>query len=590
MELTSRGTERMARVGADTGADMAMGEAQTQAVERVIAGQYRLKAQIGQGAMGAVWRAEQVGWSVPVAVKLIRANRKDPKVARLRFERELQMLVTLRSPHVVQVLNSGVDEQTGEPFIVMELLDGESLGHRIRRLGKLSARETLSVAVQVSRALGRAKKCGVVHRDLKPENVFVCSNDDEADFHIKVLDFGLAKALGPEAEENSLTCTGVVMGTPYYMSPEHIRASEDMDHRADLWSLSVIVFECITGRRPFDTESFGELVAQLCGDAPRTVPSSIAPVPAGFDQWFAKATARSIQDRFQTSKELVRSLEECLKPELAEQAARAPTLRLDDIVELSSSECPSVAPCTTSDDTERTSTEPFGDRSRFRWMSLVTIGACGLGLFGLSIGFRALQNGPKPSSGAQSEATVLAQEAPSGDGKEIGASKRVEPAASVSAAQATANAPKVGFEEKLVLERIAALAAQRLNAAPFVPEYVSANKKNEEASKGDAKSLSSAEKRSAKKAIAKKATAKSKSKRRKRASKAKNRRNVKKARASRDQRVRRQLPPTSTKLVTQTSRTPGPTPPSDQDKFLRMKGRLIRNSLRPTENPSRGEQ
>src|SRR5262249_15080983 len=143
-----------------------------------------------------------------------------------RFEREAKIAAQLRSPHVVQVLDYGIWE--GAPYIAMEYLDGEDLGHRLHRVGRLTARETVGVVGQIARALGKAHAAGLVHRDLKPENVFLV-RDDEGEL-VKVLDFGIAKSQTPTLD--GMTRTGAIMGTPHYMSPEQAQGTKSVDHRA----------------------------------------------------------------------------------------------------------------------------------------------------------------------------------------------------------------------------------------------------------------------------------------------------------------------------------------------------------------------
>ena len=253
--------------------------------------------------MGSVWRAEHLSWQAPVAIKLMNRDIADQPEARARFEREVRLAAGLRSPHVVQVLDHGVDETTHLPFIAMELLEGESLERRLKRLGRLSPGETFGIISQIVRALSRAHEAGIVHRDLKPENIFLVQNDEE---HLaKVLDFGIAKGTHPLSL--GLTRPGRILGTPYYMSPEQFRGSE-IDQRSDLWSLSVMACECLTGRRPFEAKDFGELALLLLGGARRPLPSELGPVPAGFDAWFSRATHAELARRFQSARELGHTL------------------------------------------------------------------------------------------------------------------------------------------------------------------------------------------------------------------------------------------------------------------------------------------
>jgi serine/threonine-protein kinase len=183
----------------------------------------------------------------------------------------------------------------------MELMEGESLAHRIRRLGRLSLPETQRFVTHVARALARAHELGIVHRDLKPDNIFLVRNEDEE--IAKVLDFGIAKANAQLLGHSSATRTGTIMGTPHYMSPEQITGAKGLDHRTDLWALGVIACECLTGSQPFGGETIGALVLAICAQEPPK-PSSLAPVPAGFDAWFARATARVVAERFASAREL----------------------------------------------------------------------------------------------------------------------------------------------------------------------------------------------------------------------------------------------------------------------------------------------
>jgi serine/threonine protein kinase len=255
--------------------------------------------------MGSVWRAEHLGWSAPVAIKLMNLDNSEQPEARARFEREVRLAAGLRSPHVVQVLDHGIDQATNTPFIAMELLEGESLASRLKRLARLSPAETFHIVNHLVRALSRAHDAGIVHRDLKPDNVFLVRNDEE--IVAKVLDFGVAKGSGPQLSDG-LTRPGRVLGTPYYMSPEQLKGSREIDQRADLWSLSTIVCECLTGRRPFQAADFAELALLLLGNTGRPLPSSLGPVPPGFDAWFLRATHPNLDERFQTARELGRSL------------------------------------------------------------------------------------------------------------------------------------------------------------------------------------------------------------------------------------------------------------------------------------------
>lgn len=262
-------------------------------------GRYRLAEKIGEGGMGAVWRAEHLMLGTPVAVKLLSTHAEQDEASRARFLREAKASATVRGHNVVQLLDFGVDDTT--PYLVMELLEGETLQARLKRLGGLEAVYTGWMLDQIAYAVGKAHRLGIWHRDLKPANVFL---EREGRLETpKILDFGLAKLVEREGVTGiTTTSNGMLIGTPFYMSPEQIRGGKKVDHRSDLWSMSVIAYECITGRRPFQSASLGDLVMAICQD-PITPPSSHGPVPAGFDEWFARAAARDKDERFQTAKD-----------------------------------------------------------------------------------------------------------------------------------------------------------------------------------------------------------------------------------------------------------------------------------------------
>jgi hypothetical protein len=264
----------------------------------VIAERFRLNRVIGRGGMGSVWHATHLGLDIPCAVKFIEGHYAQVPEAQTRFEREAKAAAHLRSPHVVQILDHGVWQ--GIPYLAMELLEGEDLGQRLTRVGRLHPKDACVIVSQVTRALTKAHAMGIVHRDLKPDNIFLVKDDDRE--IAKVLDFGIAKLTG--AVEGSSTKTGAMLGTPYYMSPEQAQGTKTVDHRSDLWSFGVIVFRAITGSLPFESTAIGDLLMRIIV-GPIPVPSVVAPgLPPSFDRWWAKAASRDPALRFQSAKEL----------------------------------------------------------------------------------------------------------------------------------------------------------------------------------------------------------------------------------------------------------------------------------------------
>ncbi|MBW2523059.1 MAG: serine/threonine protein kinase, partial [Deltaproteobacteria bacterium] len=260
----------------------------------------RLERLLREGAMGQVWVAEHLTLELHVAVKFmskkLTANEGE---LRARFIREAATAAKIKSPHVVQTHDQGFMSD-GTPYIVMELLEGESLADRLSRDGSIGLPETGQIVLQVSKALSRAHGLGIVHRDIKPENIFLCRGEDG--LIVKVLDFGIASHT--ELPESGWDEADTLAGTPQYLSPELFKEYADLDGQADLWALAVVAYRCLTGRLPFAGQTLGLLsLSVLSGDHER--PSSIrSDVPAVVDAWFTRAFARDKESRFPSAKEL----------------------------------------------------------------------------------------------------------------------------------------------------------------------------------------------------------------------------------------------------------------------------------------------
>ncbi|HEV8248054.1 MAG TPA: serine/threonine-protein kinase, partial [Polyangiaceae bacterium] len=235
------------------------------------------------------------------------------RIVRERFIREARAAAAINSPYICDVYDSGMYEE--RPFLVMELLEGESLYDMLTRLRQIDAETTLRVCTQTARGLSKAHESNVVHRDLKPENIFVTKNE-EGQLLAKIVDFGLAKfyePTTPDAQTARLTREGALFGTPAYMSPEQAKGQGEVDHRADLWALGCIVYECLTGQTVWNVEQgVAMILAQIAG-APLPRPSKLRPdLPPSFDQWFYRALDRDPSKRFQTAREFADTLSEAL--------------------------------------------------------------------------------------------------------------------------------------------------------------------------------------------------------------------------------------------------------------------------------------
>ncbi len=271
----------------------------------VIADRFCLVRPLGKGGMGEVWLARHLALEGFCAVKLIHPQAAASAELSARFVLEAKTAAQIRSAHVVQILDAGVCE--GTPYIAMEHLEGEDLFARLTQVHVLGSRETAAIVTQVARALTRAHAAGIIHRDLKPGNLFLCRDGDRE--IVKVLDFGIAKRLG--GAPGIKTMPDTVLGTLSYMSPEQAQNTGSVDHRCDLWALGVIAFRCLTGQLPFKSASPLETL-NLVLRGPIPVPSQIAPVPPGFDAWWARAASRDPAHRFQTAKEMADALQRAL--------------------------------------------------------------------------------------------------------------------------------------------------------------------------------------------------------------------------------------------------------------------------------------
>jgi eukaryotic-like serine/threonine-protein kinase len=271
----------------------------------LVGGKYLLEQPLAQGGMGSVWTARHEKLGSRVAIKFMDAALAASPEFVARFEREAKIAASIESPHVVHVRDYGIDD--GVPYLVMELLQGEDLKSRLRRVGRLTLPEAANVLAQVGRALRRAHEAGLVHRDLKPGNIFLARVDDAE--VAKVLDFGIVKQRGGDVTGGA-TRTGQTLGSPHFMSPEQARAKKDLDHRSDLWALGVILFNAITGELPFPGDEIGEVFARILMD-PIPKASSVAPdLPAAVDGFFDKALERDRALRFQSVDEMIDALSE----------------------------------------------------------------------------------------------------------------------------------------------------------------------------------------------------------------------------------------------------------------------------------------
>ena len=262
---------------------------------------------IGRGGMGTVYEALNTTIGKRVAMKFIDAGTAHNADTVARFQREAQAASAVESAHIVEIFDSGISER-GQPYIVMELLRGEDLGHRIKRCGRLDLPEALHVTGQILRGLYRAHKAGIVHRDLKPDNIFLVDRDDDPDF-AKILDFGISKVRrGGDTPMHTLTRQGTVLGTPFYMSPEQAQAQPDVDARSDLWSVGAILYECLTGRPPYTGTTYEQVIVNICMNDAEDVRAHNPAVPEAVALVIARALSRDRAGRFADARDMLDAL------------------------------------------------------------------------------------------------------------------------------------------------------------------------------------------------------------------------------------------------------------------------------------------
>jgi len=294
-------------------------------IGREVDAKYRILRLIGQGGMGAVYEAENLALGKRVALKIIDVESATQPDAVERFEREARMAAAIESANVVQVFDVGIAEN--RPYLVMELLRGETLGARLQREGTLSVSDTVRMAAQVLRGLHRAHEKGVVHRDLKPENIFLARTDDES-WVAKIVDFGICKntdrtgALGC----HTLTQKGVILGTPHYMAPEQAQGLADLDGRADLWSVGVIMFECLAGHRPFSGDNYEQVIIAICTQSPPSL-RGVAGVADPIADVVSRAMRQSRDKRFSSAREYLEALRLAVPESMQGELLGADTIR-----------------------------------------------------------------------------------------------------------------------------------------------------------------------------------------------------------------------------------------------------------------------
>ncbi|RYZ02770.1 MAG: serine/threonine protein kinase [Myxococcales bacterium] len=299
------------------------------AVGTLVAGKLRIVRALGMGGMGTVYEVEHELTRHRRALKLLHAELASNQQAVARFLREASAAGRIGNPHIVETFDAGTLEG-GEPYLVMEMLDGRSLADILADSGRLSERDAVDWIAQACDGLQAAHDAGIIHRDIKPDNLFV-----QRSGKVKILDFGISKFDEQLTGEKQLT-GDATLGTPYYMAPEQTSKASSVDQRADVYALGVVLYECVTGRKPFEADTYPQLVVRIhLGDYEPA--SSVCGTSALVDGIIGKAMARRPEARFQTPAELAAALRDALRAteraaspfdstQRASETAFAPTL------------------------------------------------------------------------------------------------------------------------------------------------------------------------------------------------------------------------------------------------------------------------
>lgn len=276
-------------------------------IGRTLDGKYHIEAKIGEGGMGAVYRARHVLMDAPLAIKVLHPSLVSDATSVARFQREAQAMARIRHSNAIAVSDFGVTEDQIN-YIVMELFEGESLRKVLERDKKLPYAVAIAVARQVCGALEAAHRSGVIHRDIKPENIFVSPQPDGS-YAVKVIDFGIAKIVTDTAKGGPpLTRQGMIIGSPHYLSPEQCTGQE-LDARSDVYSLGIVLFEMLTGRVPFTAVTPVAVALLHANEPPPSLRSLNPEIPEALDRLVLRALSKSKADRPASAREFAEELE-----------------------------------------------------------------------------------------------------------------------------------------------------------------------------------------------------------------------------------------------------------------------------------------
>lgn len=278
---------------------------------QIIAGRYEIVRKIGEGGMGMVFEAKHTALGKRVAIKVLSKQLTHRTDAVKRFHLEARIAGSIGHINICEVIDFGTTKD-GFAFLVMEYLTGETVADILARQGTLPVNVALRIISQVLDALEEVHSRGIIHRDLKPENLFVTEVKGHG-VTVKVLDFGISKVTSAEAPSMSLTKTGAVIGTPYYMSPEQIRGSKDVNNRTDLYSCGAILYEMVTGEVPYGGETFTEVLSKILEEDIPDPSKIVSSLPEGIVRVVRRALEKNPQKRYQSAEEFKRDVDNLMR-------------------------------------------------------------------------------------------------------------------------------------------------------------------------------------------------------------------------------------------------------------------------------------
>ncbi|HVJ88985.1 MAG TPA: serine/threonine-protein kinase, partial [Labilithrix sp.] len=276
-------------------------------IGRTIGDRYHVKGILGEGGMGTVYDAEHLNLNRPIAIKVLSPAQAKKQVSVKRFQQEARAAGAIGHPNICAVHDLGTLDD-GSPYLVMEKLVGQTLADRIAKEGRLPFGDVIEVICQVLSGLVAAHEKGIIHRDIKPENIFLAHRIGSPPI-VKLLDFGVSKMM-PEfrSDDDELTRTGMVMGTPYYMAPEQARGERNLDGRVDVYACGVVMYEALAGKRPFLAPNYNSLLLAIINTVPRSIREFRPDTPPELEAILLRAMEKNRADRYLSAEHFLRAL------------------------------------------------------------------------------------------------------------------------------------------------------------------------------------------------------------------------------------------------------------------------------------------